>query len=269
MARRVRRVARKELGDKRGSPGKPQSPPSVPIPHRIVRRIVRDHHEALGYSADPKSWPRHLSIKGEISLGTARNLLGADNGRARKVSDKVLDALARHFSTLPQFGALTGSRLGNAKDLETFLAATSAATQQLRELPVTLRIRRRNSLDEIASELVGTYVAYHHAFESLSPEVRMSREVVHIERDGAHLPFRMSFKTGTSDQGQRVRFFHGEAMPLGKSAMCVGTATPFNNPDYDEWPSRSRSRPRLALPPQYRRGGKRAGQVRHSLQHPP
>lgn len=211
-----------------------KAPPPASVARDIIQHIVHHEFDALGYGADPLSWPRHLSTKTGISLGTARNLLGASNGPPRRVTDRVLTAVARHFSGLPDYAGLTGTHIGNARDLASFLAATSG---QLQEQSIALRIRRRSTFDEIANDVIGTYVAYHHSFESRSPDLRLAREVVCIERHGAHLTFTMSFKNGANDAGQRVRFFQGEAVPLGKSTMCIGTATPFNNPQHNSWPT--------------------------------
>src|SRR5262245_9125950 len=158
-----------------------KAPPPAPVAHEIIQHIVHHEFDALGYGANPVSWPRHLSAKAGISLGTARNLLGANRGPRRRASDNVLKAVAKHFSGLPTYAGLTGTQIGNARDLTSFLAAASG---ELREQSIALRIRRRNSFDEIANEVIGTYVAYHHSFESRSPDLRLAREVVRIEQHG-------------------------------------------------------------------------------------
>jgi hypothetical protein len=77
---------------------------------------------------------------------------------------------------------------------------------------------------ETRPHLLGTYVTYRYAFErgAEGDGILIAREVLHVEKDGPDLAFKLSFCRNMGDPDPDPQWFGGKVIPLGNSLFFVG-----------------------------------------------
>lgn len=181
----------------------------------IVEYMLTTYEPDLGTSR--ARWRGDLIEKAGLAPNTVRALLDGTGGNGRQTKEK----LAQWFKLIPGWEEIRVTWL-DAESLEHFLELHNRFSKRA-TTRLELEIPRHDEFDDVAKDIIGHFVTYRYAFETVTDHV--AREVVTFRRDGDKLLFDMSYKLGDHDADQPLRMFSGTAGVVGASVMGIATST--------------------------------------------
>jgi hypothetical protein len=240
------------------------STPAEPRSHEsfILRLLIQTYgQDWCPPDSSDNQKAKTLAVMSLVSRATIAGILsGKTKGRRRVEKLLALSDVFRGFDGNLPANCFRRSAIENVKSV--CAAYTASNPPQLAEsIPGRQNIEARGPRDVISFKipgyaqsaeavklnLPGTYVTYRYAFErgDVGDGKLVAREVLHVEKDGADLAFRLSFCRNMGDHDSDPQLFGGKVIPFASSLLFVGFDLS------DKIPSRGRTLfiPRISFGP--------------------